>query len=121
MDSRQYARDVVHRPAFKSKKWIMATMGLACVMFTFLLGLLVICLFPKEPVPTAVVNLVGQVVTFLGALVGAYTTGQSFVDWKSQANLATLITAESQRRDQTYTEQHVDVSSRAKEGDYAAE
>jgi len=121
MNSDQYSKEVIHKKATKSKKWIMAIIGLSCVMGTFLIGLAAMLAHPTDGVPQNIVSLVSQVVTFLGAVVGAYTTGQSFVDWKAQSSLTAMVSAESQHIVTEITEKHIDVSSRSKEDGYESE
>ena len=121
MNSRQYANEVVHKKGRNSKKWIMTLVGLGCVMFSFIAGLVVIYIHPDKEASTAVVGLVTQVVTFLGAVVGAYTTGQSFVDWKAQSSLTAMVSSETKHLVTDITEKHIDVSSRAKDNDYEAQ
>ena len=121
MDIQQYLSEAVHKKPLKSKKWLMAIIGVACVMVT--LGTGVISSVLKPEIAPHVCALCGQVVLFLGALVGAYTTGQSFVDWKAQTNIGTFASTnrEEKRVDVEVTERHVDVQSRAKEDGYAVE
>ena len=76
------------KPGLQSKKWTMALMGLACVMLTYATAM-TICVVKPQIAPH-VVSLSTMVVTFLGSLVGAYTIGQSFVDWRTQASVVTL-------------------------------
>ena len=86
---------------------------------TFVMALLSSMMKPE--VAAQITILAGQVVTFLGALVGAYTTGQSFVDWKVQNTVAQAATSTREEKDISVTERHIDVQSRAKEDDYVAE
>lgn len=119
MDIDQYISDVIHKKPSKSKKWLMAMIGISCVMTTFVIG--VITCIIKPDVSQHISVLSGQVVTFLGALVGAYTTGQSFVDWKMQANVESISSSSREEKDIETTERHIDVQSRAKEDDYEVE
>lgn len=119
MNVDQYIADVVHKKPHASKKWLMAVIGISCVMFTFIITAL-ICLLRPDVVQQLNV-LSGQVITFLGALVGAYTTGQSFVDWKVQSNISSISSSSVEHKDIEVTERQVDLLSRAKESDYATE
>lgn len=114
-------RESIEKPALQSKKWTMALIGLVCVMGTYATGITV-CLQRPEIAPH-VVSLSTMVITFLGSLVGAYTIGQSFVDWRTQASVATV--AQTSREDvnirQELIQRTIDVSSRAKEEDYSLE
>jgi putative Mn2+ efflux pump MntP len=121
MDSETYTKEVVHKKGSTSKKWVMTVIGLGCVMASFLIGLGVMLAHPTDGVPASVVSLVSQVVTFLGAVVGAYTTGQSFVDWKVQSSLSAMVSAESKQLVSEITEKHIDISSRGKEEGYEAQ
>ena len=119
MDIKEFAAQHVGRKPLESKKWIMALIGVSGVMLTFVMALLASVLKPE--VAAQITILAGQVVTFLGALVGAYTTGQSFVDWKVQNTVAQAATSTREEKDISVTERHIDVQSRAKEDDYVAE
>ena len=121
MDIQQFMTEVVHKKPQKSKKWLMAIIGVGCVMVT--LGTGVVASVMKPEIAPHICGLCGQVVLFLGALVGAYTTGQSFVDWKAQTNITTLASTsrEEKQIDVEITERHLDVQSRAKEDGYAVE
>jgi len=119
MDIDQYVSDVIHKKPSKSKKWLMAIIGISCVMATFIISVITCVLKPEVSQQISVLS--GQVVTFLGALVGAYTTGQSFVDWKVQTNVESISNTSREEKDIDVTERQIDVQSRAKENDYAAE
>ncbi|MGZ4970268.1 MAG: hypothetical protein ACXV8O_13115 [Methylobacter sp.] len=119
MDVEQYISDVLHKKPSKSKKWLMAIIGVSCVMMTFVIGVITCVVKPEVSQQISVLS--GQVVTFLGALVGAYTTGQSFVDWKMQTNIESISNASLEEKDIETTERHIDVQSRAKESDYEIE
>jgi hypothetical protein len=114
-------RESSEKPALQSKKWTMALIGLVSVMATYGTGITV-CVMKPEIAPH-VVSLSTMVITFLGSLVGAYTIGQSFVDWRTQASVATV--AQTSREDvnihQELIRRTIDVSSRAKEEDYSLE
>lgn len=102
----------------ESKKWVMAMIGIACVMAVFVLATLASMIKPE--VANSLTVFSGQVVTFLGALVGAYTTGQSFVDWKVQNTVGQMVSSSQTSKAETIdiTERHIDVMTRAKEEDY---
>ncbi len=117
MDAESYSRQVIQKKPLESKKWIMGLLGLLSVLLVYGSGLAVIWSNPETG--TSVANLVGQVVTFLGAVVGAYTTGQSFVDWKAQSSLAAMVTEETRKLVVDVSGAHLDLTSRAKEDDYS--
>lgn len=119
MNVEKYITDVVHKEPHRSRKWLMAIIGISCVMLTFIIAAGV-CLF-RPDIAQQISVLSGQVITFLGALVGAYTTGQSFVDWKMQDNISSMNSSSVEHKDIELTERKVDLQSRAKEDDYAAE
>lgn len=119
MDIKQFAAQHAGKKPLESKKWTMAMIGVGCVMLTFVMALLA-SMFKAE-VAGQITILAGQVVTFLGALVGAYTTGQSFVDWKMQNTVAQAATSTREDKVVSVTERHIDIQSRAKEADYVTE
>jgi hypothetical protein len=112
-------RQLADKPGLQSKKWTMALMGLVCVMITYATGITV-CVIKPEIAPH-IVSLSTMVVTFLGSLVGAYTIGQSFVDWRTQASVATLAQTSREDSRQELIQRTIDTSSRAKEEDYSLE
>jgi len=118
MDLERYLENIARKKPSESKKWMMAIIGVSCVMTTFFTGLIACILKPE--ISSHVANLSMIVVTFMGALVGAYTTGQSFVDWKAQTTIESLshYNREEKLIDIKYVEQHMDTQSRAKEEDY---
>ena len=67
--------------AFRSRKFIVALLGIGCAMVVFLsgLGAVLICSVDKAQM---VVGLANIVMVFLGAVIGSLVTGQSFVDWR---------------------------------------
>ncbi len=115
----QYISDVIHKKPSKSKKWLMAIVGVLCVMVTFVIAVVTCVIKPEVSQYISVLS--GQVVTFLGALVGAYTTGQSFVDWKMQTNVESISNTSREEKDIETSERHIDIQSRAKENDYEIE
>ena len=119
MDIKAFAVQHAGKKPLESKKWTMAMIGVGCVMLTFVMALL--ASMAKADVAAQITVLAGQVVTFLGALVGAYTTGQSFVDWKVQNTVAQSATSTREEKVSSVTERHIDVQTRAKEADYVAE
>ena len=58
----------------------MGIMGYSAVLFIYLTSLIACVL--KSEIASQIVNLSNLTVVFMGSLVGAYTIGQSFVDWK---------------------------------------
>lgn len=110
-------KQLAEKPALQSKKWTMALIGLGCVMVTYGSGMTV-CVIKPEIAPH-VVSLSTMVVTFLGSLVGAYTIGQSFVDWRTQASVATLAQTNQESIRQELIQRTIDTHSRAKEEDYS--
>lgn len=119
MNVDQYIADVVHKKPHKSKKWLMAIIGISCVMLTFFIAAIICVIRPDVAQQISILS--GQVITFLGALVGAYTTGQSFVDWKMQNNISSIANTSSEQKNIELTERQIDLQSRAKENDYATE
>lgn len=118
-DALAQLRESSEKPALQSKKWTMAIIGLACVMLTYGTGVTV-CVMKPEIAPH-IVSLSTMVVTFLGSLVGAYTIGQSFVDWRTQASVATVAQTSQESIRQELIQRTIDTSSRAKEEDYSLE
>ncbi|MBB6052813.1 hypothetical protein [Armatimonas rosea] len=116
-DALAQLRESSEKPALQSKKWTMAIIGLACVMLTYGTGVTV-CVIKPEIAPH-IVSLSTMVVTFLGSLVGAYTIGQSFVDWRTQASVATVAQTSQESIRQELIQRTIDTSSRAKEHDYS--
>lgn len=112
-------RQLSEKPGLQSKKWTMAIIGLACVMTTYAVAM-TICVIKPEIAPH-VVSLSTMVVTFLGSLVGAYTIGQSFVDWRTQASVATLAQTSQEYRHEELIQKSIEVRSRAKEPDFSLE
>lgn len=110
---------LAEKPGLQSKKWTMALIGLFCVMVTYGTGVTV-CVLKPEIAPH-IVSLSTMVVTFLGSLVGAYTIGQSFVDWRTQASVATVAQTSQENIRQELIQRTIDTSSRAKEEDYSLE
>lgn len=119
MNDDELMQQLADKPALQSKKWTMALIGLGCVMATYATGITV-CVMKPEIAPH-IVSLSTMVVTFLGSLVGAYTIGQSFVDWRTQASVATV--SQTSREDvnvrQELIQRNIDTSTRAKEEDYS--
>jgi hypothetical protein len=118
-DALAQLKESSEKPALQSKKWTMAIIGLACVMLTYGTGVTV-CVMKPEIAPH-IVSLSTMVVTFLGSLVGAYTIGQSFVDWRTQASVATVAQTSQESIRQELIQRTIDTSSRAKEEDYSLE
>jgi flagellar motor component MotA len=88
----------INKRPMESKKWIMSIIGLSCVMFTYISGV-IFMMMSTDSKASAFISLANIVVMFIGALVGAYTTGQSFVDWKSTTTLETALKTETKRED----------------------
>ena len=105
------------KPALQSKKWTMALIGLGCVMVTYATGITVCVMKPE--IASHIVSLSTMVVTFLGSLVGAYTIGQSFVDWRTQATVASVSQTSQENIRQELIQRTIDTRSRAKEPDYS--
>ena len=118
-DALTQLRESAEKPALQSKKWTMALIGLVSVMLTYGTGITV-CVMKPEIAPH-VVSLSTMVITFLGSLVGAYTIGQSFVDWRTQASVATVAQTSQENIRQELIQRTIDTSSRAKEPDYSLE
>lgn len=81
----------------QSKKWIISIVGLSCVMLTYFVSLIVA--IKNSAIAPHIVSLSNLVITFLGGLVGAYTIGQSFVDWKSSTSIENISRMEHERSD----------------------
>ena len=75
----------------------MSIIGLSCVMLVYLFSLLVSVIKPE--IASHIVSLSTLVITFMGSLVGAYTIGQSFVDWKTSGTIENLSINETQKSD----------------------
>jgi len=87
---------VANRDPMKSKKWLMSIIGLSCVMVVWITSTIIAV--NNSETASHVVSLANIVITFLGSLTGAYTVGQSFVDWRNSTTLSVIDTNEKEER-----------------------
>lgn len=101
---KQQILDKTEKKPLDSKKMLIGLYGTGSVLVVWFGTLL--CMFIKTDAAAQFVSLATIVVSFIGAIATALITGQSAMEWKSMATVATVDTndKEEKKTDATITQ-----------------